>query len=135
MAQATASDVEVRLGRTLTTEEISLVENRLADVERMILRRIPDLADKVTAGSIDAADVVQVEADAVLRLVRNPDGYASETDGTYGYTFSREMASGRIEITREEWATLGVTGGVVQLVPTFTESASALTVHPFMTGG
>ena len=47
MAQATASDVEVRLGRTLTTEEISLVETRLADVERMILRRIPDLADKV----------------------------------------------------------------------------------------
>ena len=71
----------------------------------------------------------------MLRLVRNPDGYASETDGTYGYTFSREMASGRIEITREEWATLGVTGGVVQLVPTFTESASELTVHPFMTGG
>lgn len=135
MAQATASDVEVRLGRTSTTEEISLVETRLADVERMILRRIPDLADKVTAGSIDAADVVQVEADAVLRLVRNPDGYASETDGTYGYTLSREMASGRIEITREEWATLGVTGGVVQLVPTFTESASALTIHPFMTGG
>ena len=64
-----------------------------------------------TAGDIDADDVVQVEADAVLRLVRNPDGYASETDGTYGYTFSRAVASGELEITPEEWARLGVHKG------------------------
>jgi Phage protein Gp19/Gp15/Gp42 len=70
----------------LTDEETTLVATRLADVERMILRRIPDLADKITDGDIDEADVVIVEADVVLRLVRNPDGDASETDGTYGYT-------------------------------------------------
>ena len=79
--------------------------------------------------------MVQVEADIVLRHVRNPDGYASETDGTYGYTFSREMASGRLEILPEDWAALGVVTGVVaQLVPVFSD-APAPPVHPFMMGG
>ena len=135
MPYASSSDVSVRWGRALTLEETQLVDQRLADVERMTLRRIPDLAAKIEDDTIDVDDVVQVEADAVLRLVRNPDGVVSETDGNYSYVRSRELASGKLEITPEEWAILGITASVVQLVPTFTESASALTVHPFMTGG
>ena len=135
MSYATPSDISVRLGRELTAEEVSLVDIRLDDVERRTKRRIPDLDDKITAGDIDADDVIQVEADVVLRLVRNPDGFLSETDGTYGYTFSREMASGQLDITPADWATLGVVSGpVAQLVPTFA-AAPALPVHPFMMGG
>jgi Phage protein Gp19/Gp15/Gp42 len=70
MAYAGSFDVSVRWGRALSPEETQLVDQRLADVERMILRRIPDLAEKITAGDIDADDVIQVEADAALRLVR-----------------------------------------------------------------
>ena len=58
---------------------------RLADAERMILRRIPDLAGKITAGDIDEADVIQVESDAVIQILKNPDGCTSETYGTYSY--------------------------------------------------
>jgi hypothetical protein len=136
MTYANATDVATRLGRTFTPEETSLVNTRLADAERRILRRIPTLAAKITAGTIDVADVVQVEADAVLRLVRNPDGYASEQDGSYGYTFSRETASGKLEILPSEWATLGVKRPVSQLVPTFSVAPTPTTlVHPFMAGG
>lgn len=132
MTYASSSDVQTRLGKELTPEEVTLVSTRLADVERMILRRIPDLDTRVTVGSIDAADVVQVEAEAVLRLVRNPEGLFSETDGTYAYQFSREAASGRLEITPEEWAILGVRpGGVVQLVP----YPAPVTRAPFGSGG
>jgi Phage protein Gp19/Gp15/Gp42 len=135
MPYATASDVSTRLGKELTTEEVTLVETRLADVERMILRKVPDLAAKVTAGDIDAADVVQVEADAVLRLVRNPDGLYSESDGNYTYVRSRELASGRLEITREEWEVLRVrTGRVFQLVPDH-QTFSVQGVNPFWIGG
>ena len=83
MAYTSSSDVATRLGRTLTTEETALVEARLDDVERRIQRSIPDLADKITADEIDVEDVKQVEADVVLRLVRNPEGYYSETDGSH----------------------------------------------------
>lgn len=120
MTYAQPSDVSARLGRELTEEETQLVSTRLADAERLILRKIPNLADKISAGDIAEADVVQVEAEVVLRLVRNPEGYASEQDGTYGYTFSRDLASGKLEITREEWEMLGVRpSGLFQLVPTF----------------
>jgi hypothetical protein len=105
---AEAADVAARLGRALSTEEAALVTVRLADAERMIRRRIKDLDDQVTSGDIDPEDVKQVEAEAVLRLVRNPDGYTSETDGNYGYQLSAELASGKLEILPDEWAILGI---------------------------
>jgi hypothetical protein len=74
----------------------------------MIRRRIPLLDQNVTAGRIAVADVIQVESDAVLRLVRNPDGYTSETDGNYTYTIAKDLANGRLEILDEEWEILGV---------------------------
>ncbi|PTR26489.1 Gp19/Gp15/Gp42-like protein [Rhodococcus sp. OK519] len=108
MPYAIAEDVQAVLGRALTPEETGMVNRRLEQVERMIIRRIPDLADQITAGSIDRADVVDIEAEAVLRVVRNPEGLFSETDGTYGYQLDRETASGKLQILPEEWQTLGI---------------------------
>jgi Gp19/Gp15/Gp42-like protein len=105
---ATASDVQAVLGRVLTTEETALVERRLAQVERMILRRIPDLDVKVTAGDLDEADVIDIEAEAVLRVIRNPEGLYSEQDGQYGYQLNREAADNSLRILPEEWLTLGI---------------------------
>jgi hypothetical protein len=51
----------------------------------------------------------------VLRLVRNPEGYASESDGTYSYQFNRETASGRLEILAEEWERLGISSLIPQV--------------------
>lgn len=108
MAYATAADVAVRWARTLTDEETALVNARLEDVERMIKRRITDLAARISAGTVLQEDVVQVEADAVLRLVRNPEGYLSETDGNYTYMLQQGTASGTLTILPEEWDLLGV---------------------------
>lgn len=111
MTYAQASDVSALLARELTTEETALVERRLEQVERMILRRIPDLADKIAADEIDEADVIDIEAEAVYRVVRNPEGIYSENDGTYGYQLSREAADNSLRITADEWQVLGVRAG------------------------
>lgn len=132
MPYATASDVSTRLGRSLSTEETTLVDTRLQDVERMILRRIPNLADLIDATTVDVGDVVQVEAEAVLRLVRNPDGYFSENDGNYSYMFNRETASGRLEILPEEWDRLGATTGRMSVLVPRLESYPCV---PFGSGG
>lgn len=117
MAYAVAADVSARLGRALTPEEITLVVVRLEDAERMIIRRIPNLAYKIQAGEIARADVVQVEADAVLRVVRNPDGYVSETDGNYTYQRGYDGAGpAQLEILAAEWAMLGVTSGTMFVI-------------------
>lgn len=128
MAYASSSDVEARLGRDLTTEESTLVTTRLDDVERLInrvlaRRGLSDLATRIADSLTAAEDATQVEADVVLRLVRNPDGYASETDGTYAYTFNKDLASGLLEIMPGDWETLGVHDGpgLAVLVPTVRE--------------
>lgn len=108
MAYAAAADVAALTARELSPEETALVERRLEQVERMIRRRVPDLETQIAAGAIAVEDVEQIEADAVLRVLRNPDGLYSETDGTYSYTFDRSAASGKLEVLPSEWELLGV---------------------------
>jgi|LakMenEpi03Aug12_release.lakeMendotaPanAssembly.Ray.scaffolds.fasta_scaffold350028_3 hypothetical protein len=108
MAYASVCDVAVRWSRELSDEEKALVGVRLEDVERLIRRRIPDLDEQIDLGKVDVEDLVQVEADAVLRLARNPEGYISETDGNYTYQLSKDLATGRLSITSDEWLILGV---------------------------
>ncbi|EFV12947.1 Gp19/Gp15/Gp42 family protein [Segniliparus rugosus] len=118
MTYAQPQDVEDRYGRQLTPEMRTLVTRRLEDVERMILRRVPDLEERIAGGVVDPADVAQIECEAVLRLVRNPFGYFSETDGDYTYQFMQNASSGTLELLSEEWAVLGVkTGGVFLIAP------------------
>jgi hypothetical protein len=74
----------------------------------MIKRRIPDLDAKVTAATLDVEDVKQVEADMVLRLVRNPEGYLSETDGNYTYMLQQNLSAGKLTVDPDEWETLGL---------------------------
>ncbi|AGK87496.1 head-tail adaptor Ad1 [Mycobacterium phage HINdeR] len=120
MAIATAQDVENRWVRELSDEEQTLVNTRLEDAERMIKRRIRNLDAQITAGTISQADVVQVEADMVLRLLRNPEGFTQETDGNYTYMLSQRLASGVLEVLPDEWESLGITRkGMFTLVPTF----------------
>lgn len=114
---ATASDVTDRWGQAIDDPAIlTLIGVRLGDVERMIKRRIPDLADQVTSGSIDVDDVIQVEADAVLRLARNPDGYTSETDGSYTYMLRSDLSTGQLDILPEEWEILGVVSNAMFII-------------------
>lgn len=108
MAYATFEDVEVRFFRELAPEERPLVEARLDDAERKIRARIPDLDDRAALDPNFQATVVAVTADAVIRLVRNPEGYVQETDGNYTYMLSQDGVAGSLTILPEEWADLGV---------------------------
>lgn len=106
MAYAGIGDVTDRWARTPTEEEEILILTRLGDVERMINRRV-DIGAGILAGTFLEDDIIQIEADAVLRLIRNPEGYLSETDGDYTYMLRQDLASGRLEILPDEWETLG----------------------------
>lgn len=117
MAYATYQDVEARLGRTLDASEQTIVNTRLNDIELMIRHRIPDLDTKISTGVIDPQVLIMVECDAILRLIRNPEGFTAETDGNYSYQISAEVASGRLEILPSEWALLGVRNGAFTIRP------------------
>ncbi|MBO0830325.1 MAG: hypothetical protein J2P24_21330 [Streptosporangiales bacterium] len=117
MAYATVDDVAVRLGRPLTDDERAMVAALLGDVEALIKARIPDLDAQVTAGTIARDVVVMVEANAVLRVLRNPGGYRSESDGDYSYTVDANAAAGYLTITPDEWALLGAGGDAFTITP------------------
>lgn len=117
MSYASPSDVSDRLGRPLSTDEATQVAALLGDVEVLIKSRIPDLDDQVDAEDISEALVVMIEANSVVRLLRNPNGYTSETDGEYSYQINWRLASGSLSITDDEWALLGVKSGIFMIHP------------------
>lgn len=117
MAYAKASDIEDRLGRELDESEATIVETRLEDAEMWIRQRISDIELRIAKDVRYEQALVYVEAEAVLRLIRNPDGLQTETDGNYAYTIDQRVASGRLNILAEEWQLLGVRRGVVVLSP------------------
>jgi hypothetical protein len=104
VAYANADDVVTLWAKEPEPEVMVLIERRLEQVER----RIPDLVLKVAASATFQADLIDIEADAVLRLVRNPEGYMSETDGAYTYQLQTDLSSGKLTILDDEWVTLGV---------------------------
>lgn len=108
MAFAKATDVVELWAKEPEPEVMTLIERRLDQVERMIRRRIPTLDTKVAASAVFEADLIDIEADVVLRLVRNPEGYLSETDGAYTYQLQNDLSQGRLVVLDDEWTTLGV---------------------------
>lgn len=117
MAYATVEDVESRFTRELTDEERTLVQSRLEDVEAVIRTRIPDLDEKVASGALSEQVIIMVESEAVLRVLRNPEGFSQETDGNYSYSMSSTNAPGRILILPEEWTWLGLRRGIFTIRP------------------
>lgn len=117
MAYAKTADVAARLGRPLTADETAQAAILLDDAELEIRQRIPDLDEKVTNGDLDESMVVRVESTAVKRVIQNPEGYTSETDGDYTYQLNYELASGELQITTREWSLLGVGSAIFMIHP------------------
>lgn len=124
MSYATFEDVEVRFFRGLLPEERDLVEARLGDAEGKIRSRISNLDQKILENPDYLSTVVRVCVDAVIRLIRNPEGFVQETDGNYTYMLSQSSAEGRLTILTEEWQDLGIrkSVGVVHTIPLLPES-------------
>lgn len=105
---ATPEDVARWMGRTLSEPERNLAVVLLDGAARKIMARIPDLATKLASGALDIETVIMVQASAVCRVLRNPDGYRSEQAGTFAYQVDSRVAAGFLAILPEEWRDLGV---------------------------
>ena len=131
MAYATADDVADRMGRSLDESEAQIVEARLDDVELLILSKIPELDANVSAGKPPARLVAMVEADAIIRILRNPDGKVGETDGNYSYQLNWATVSGRLSLMPEEWRMLGLKRGIFVIAPKFTDDTEYVDIPVF----
>jgi hypothetical protein len=126
MAYAVAQDVQDRYEQDLDERLTALVTTRLGDAEHILKLKIPDLDDQILEGVIDVKTVILVESEMILRLIRNPEGFSQESDGNYSYAIYQQVASGKLEVTAEEWGWLGTTDGGM-----FTISATLPTPTPY----
>lgn len=82
-----------------------MVNRRLEQLERRILRRIPDLGDQISRRHRRPGRRGRHRGRGRAQARPQPDGYASEPDGTYSYQFNRGLASGKLEILASEYTT------------------------------
>lgn len=106
MTYATWSDVERRFERDLTDREKIQVTEWLGDLEAEILERIPDLAAFIADGKLQQRTVVKIQAAAVLRVLRNPDGKLTERIDDYSWTRSANTSTGELRLLDSEWEQL-----------------------------
>ena len=112
MAVATPADV-VAAWRPLTDDEETVAGTRLSTTERWIRQRLllvgQDLNAEVEADADFRQEVIDVQVEAVMRVMLNPDRVRSESIDDYSVTKDRSIADGQLRITAEEWARLGIT--------------------------
>lgn len=105
MAYAEPSDVAGGF-RDLTDEEVQRTYTLLDRAERLLTSRIPTIAARVTAGTLDVQTVIDIEAAMVERVLRNPDGKKTESIDDYSYTRDGALSSGSLYVSDEEIALL-----------------------------
>lgn len=117
MAYATVADVQARANWPLTDAEKTLAGQLLDDAEGKIRARVPGLDARVAADAEYKKLVIRIEADAVLRVLRNPEGYREEADGDYSYGRMAAVAAGYLLILDDDWRDLGVNQGAFTITP------------------
>lgn len=121
---ASVQDVATQLGRPIEDElEVRQVESWIAIAEAIIRQRYPALDQLISSGRLDGKVVNYVEALAVARYARNPEGTTSNSTmiDDYQRTVGTSNAKATIGLLDEEWALL---------TPSDSGSAGAFTITP-----
>ena len=106
----TLSDVEDRFYRPLTDRELINTKAWLSDAWWLLTARLPNLEANLTAELIPLANVRRVVVAMVHRLLKNPEGFVTESIDDYSYRRATLVASGALSLEHDERALL-IPGG------------------------
>ena len=112
----TQDDVANRYDGVLLEEFLPVyIQTQIADaVDYADSRWSALIESRLASGVLTPNLYKRTIADAVLRVVRNPGGLASENEGGYGYSTRANVASGNLWFTPDDVATLcGATTSVM----------------------
>lgn len=90
--------------RSLSEQGTVNAETFLDDAWRDVRRQVPDIETRLALpGSNDLqADVVKVLCDAVLRVLKNPDGNRRESVDDYTWERDQAVAAGVLYVSTDE---------------------------------
>lgn len=100
----------------LDPDKQAYYDRKVDEAVRLLLRKCPGLLKKVEDGELDPEFVSDTVAKAVLRVIRNPEGFTNESEGNYSYGLGARVASGDIWYPDNELDALGC-GGSSSMVP------------------
>lgn len=89
-------------------------QEKIDEAVRLLLRKAPGIVGRmaaynsITGEGLDPAFVKDKVVGAVLRVLRNPEGLLSESEGDYSYRLNPVVASANIWFTKDELADLGI---------------------------
>lgn len=121
---ASVQDVATQLGRPIDEpSEVAQVTAWLELADMLIRQRYPNLDQLIADGRISVNAVNLVEASAVARYSRNPEGYTSKSEriDDYQQTYGMTNSTTGITFTDTEWALL---------TPTDSGAEGAFTITP-----
>lgn len=120
---ADVTDVSTVYGE-LSALQSAQVTAWLARLSAMVRLRFPTIDARVTASTDLGVLMRGVLVDAVLRVLRNPDGKVSESIDDYTYRRSDTVADGSLYLTDAEWALLE------PVTPGASPASGAFTIRP-----
>jgi hypothetical protein len=82
------------------------VETKIADAVAYILDECPRVAARLREGTLSENNYKRVVADVVMRVVRNPEGLQTESEGGYSYGARASVASGDFWLSDRDRRTL-----------------------------
>lgn len=84
------------------------VEDAIDEAELILETRLGDLTAWIAVDSEKRTRRLQrVVTRMVRRVMKNPDGFSSETAGDYSYARAGALASGEVYVGASEWKLLG----------------------------
>lgn len=95
----TIDDIEARW-RPLTPAERVVAETWIDDIIAWAHIVAPTLEDRLAADTKGyfTRNVTRILAGAVIRVLKNPQAYRTEQDGSYSYTLDRAVSSGELNL-------------------------------------
>lgn len=107
-AQSSLATVQDVLDRYEGTASPGRVAVLLADAEADLAASVPDMAARIAAGTLDAGRVRRVLVWAVIRYLRNPEGYVFESAGDRSVSrgAAGAAAAGKVTFTAADLAGL-----------------------------
>lgn len=109
----TVGDVRARFEEDIPAADEPKLQQKLDDAEVYLAREVGDLANLLAGGKVTDAELRIVLCNMVIRVLRNPSGIRSETAGPFSRTLDANVSSGKLFLTREDKALLGLRRGAV----------------------
>lgn len=109
MAITTFADVDEFVKRDIPASDQTWVEAKIDEAESLLETYVGDLDDWIAANPTKRESrIIKVVCRMVDRVIKNPDGLSTETDGDYAYGRPVGLASGEVYATRTDLRLLGL---------------------------